>query len=1451
MKMVRDDEGGSQAVAFDPGRSIAMDAEVYPGRALVGFAYARKGDLVVKQVEDRRELAALLRRFRAQGRTLVGYNSARYDLHILRAILGGADAYAVSKALIAGDRDAAREMLRGAPRVRVDHVDIAERLRRGKFPPSLKLVAAAMGRPRLEELPFDPDRALSDEEWGRVGAYNVVDLGHTRELLERVAPDLESLAALSAVAGRDLRSVPAPAVVEAIFRADYVARHGEEPPAPSVPDRITYTPPDGVARPRTPDAAAWYDRVVGAAIRPVRVGGLPRFRVGPLEMSAGSGGLHSLDAPTVHYADESHAIIAVDVASFYPHIMANMGIVPGAYGETGRALYCGILEERLRLKAAAKDAADPEERRKLEVWANGLKLVLNSTFGQFGNPYSTLYDPAALIAVTVTGQLLLLDLVERLQAAGIEVLSANTDGLFVRLASGCLDFEPTYRRWQQDTGMTLEVEGLARLAIASTNHYASLDPRGKVKRRGDAFKAELAPCSSPSTFALPNALVVGAAVTDALLGDVPPERTIRGCRDLGLFTRVVRRTRAVASAALRDDATGTEEPLPRVARFYLAKGSRKRIVHRLEGGQPRTPPQATGIALAMDLPPGPPPEDLDRTRYIQEARKLIQKVEGYRHRDPDLLEDHALAMEVFDAGLFPVPKWDGKAQMPGSDSRRPTFLWDWSRVETVGTYTGPAAGILAVDIDDPALWSRGVSKGNLPLLGDRFATLADCLVSCHGAATARGVREGRDRGKLIFRVAGLGADHRIARMGVSRWRKRYGVDVFYGKGMPSVLGRYSDDDAYRLEGALSDAPGWLLEILTPAPSKARAKSSAVAAGGPGDLEALKSELAAMEPKLEASAWLEKDLGERVILTAPCPFPHESGRNGDADLSAGFHDGEAYVHCLHGSCDGTRDLNDRLGEAAAGVEGGNGVPPDGAADPPRGDAGKAKGKGGKGGPERREEETQADRIIRLAGTVTWFHDAAGRSYGAVPIEGRVEVHPVGSVGMKRWLRHVYFEQCGRTPSADAMREALEHFDSFATYRGREEETYVRVAAGDGAIFVDLGDPRRRAVRIDAAGWRLVTNPPVRFRRPESLRPLPEPVPGDGGLDALRDLVNLDDDDSLLAVAWLAATMRTQGTYPIAVLIGEQGTAKTSMGRLLKGLVDPAGAPLRSEPREERDLVIAGSNGHVVALDNISKIPAWLSDALARLSSGGGLSRRKNYTDDEEAIFEVRRPILLTGISDFVTRPDLLDRAIFLHLRTIPDARRLTEAEYAKKVEEARPRILGGLFDAIAGALGRLPAVKEETRSLPRMADFALFAEAVSRAVGRKAGAFLKVYRANRRDANETLLDGNLLADVVRELAGQGEWKGTATQLLKRLDAIAGDRAKSKYWPKDATRLSGSLRRLAASLRTVGVDVRSARDTREKSRTRLLSIKPLSPNAAPNSVRSDRNPDGPDAQSSKPF
>jgi hypothetical protein len=129
----------------------------------------------------------------------------------------------------------------------------------------------------------------------------------------------------------------------------------------------------------------------------------------------------------------------------------------------------------------------------------------------------------------------------------------------------------------------------------------------------------------------------------------------------------------------------------------------------------------------------------------------------------------------------------------------------------------------------------------------------------------------------------------------------------------------------------------------------------------------------------------------------------------------------------------------------------------------------------------------------------------------------------------------------------------------------------------------------------------------------------------------------------------------------VISGEQGSAKTVLSKLLKALIDPNAAPVRALSREQRELMIAANNSYLLAFDNLSGLPHWLSDALCRLATGGSFAVRQLYTDDEEVLFEASRPILLNGIEDVISRPDLGDRAIFLSLAPIAETDRRPEAD----------------------------------------------------------------------------------------------------------------------------------------------------------------------------------------------
>ena len=226
----------------------------------------------------------------------------------------------------------------------------------------------------------------------------------------------------------------------------------------------------------------------------------------------------------------------------------------------------------------------------------------------------------------------------------------------------------------------------------------------------------------------------------------------------------------------------------------------------------------------------------------------------------------------------------------------------------------------------------------------------------------------------------------------------------------------------------------------------------------------------------------------------------------------------------------------------------------------------------------------------------------------------------------------------------MQSALNVIEAKAHFDAPERTVHIRVSGLDGRLYLDLCDANWRAVEIDATGWRVIDNPPVRFRRAAGMQHLPAPVAG-GSIEALRSFLNVQsDNDFVLVVAWALAVLRDRGPYPVIVLSGEQGSAKSTFSAILRALLDPNTAPLRALPREDRDLFIAASNGHVLAFDNVSGLPAWISDTLCRLATGGGFAVRQLYTDQDEVLFDAARPVILNGIEEIVTRPDLADRAV---------------------------------------------------------------------------------------------------------------------------------------------------------------------------------------------------------------
>jgi hypothetical protein len=468
----------------------------------------------------------------------------------------------------------------------------------------------------------------------------------------------------------------------------------------------------------------------------------------------------------------------------------------------------------------------------------------------------------------------------------------------------------------------------------------------------------------------------------------------------------------------------------------------------------------------------------------------------------------------------------------------------------------------------------------------------------------------------------------------------------------------------------------------------------------------------------------------------------------------------------------------------------------------------------GGESADEAQSQATLVANMAADWELWHTPGKEGYATIALANHKEVWPIRSQTFKRYIAKQFFDEQGKAISSEALSAAVNLLEAQALFDGQEHTVHVRIAEHEGMIYVDLSNESWQAVEISLQGWRVVDKHPVRFRRSRGMIALPKPEPG-GTIDQLRAFLNVDDDAWRLVLAWIVASVRPRGPYPILALVAEQGSGKSTVGRLLRALIDPNAAPLRAEPKDGRDLMIAANNSWCLAFDNLSHVPSWLSDALCRLSTGGGFATRELYTDQDEIIFDSQRPLLVTSIEDVATRSDLLDRCLLVLLPTIPEDRRRPESELMDAFEKVRPQILGAIFDTVAVALKRLPNTK--LSSLPRMADFALWATAAEEAFGWATGTFLATYQRNRASVNEVAIDAEVIAEPLLQLLDErGRWEGSASELLKVLEERLGDKVRRMTgWPKNARSLSGHLKRVAPNLRAAGWTMDQDRSSKKRS------------------------------------
>jgi hypothetical protein len=462
-------------------------------------------------------------------------------------------------------------------------------------------------------------------------------------------------------------------------------------------------------------------------------------------------------------------------------------------------------------------------------------------------------------------------------------------------------------------------------------------------------------------------------------------------------------------------------------------------------------------------------------------------------------------------------------------------------------------------------------------------------------------------------------------------------------------------------------------------------------------------------------------------------------------------------------------------------------------------------------------SQAKLLVGLAlgSGVDLFHDQHGEPFAGIPDEKGRRILAVGSRDLGLWLRRLVWKELGSAPNGEVITTARHTVASVARFDGPRHELHVRVAWHEEALWVDLDG--RAAVRLTPEGWEVVEHPPILFRCFGHQKPLPHPRRGGRIEECLSFLRITDPKIRLLFVCYLVAAMVPD--IPIAALVvhGVQGATKTTLLKIVKRLLDPSAVEVRGGVRDLTEFAQAAAQNRVLFFDNLTSVPDWLSDALCRTVTGEGWSKRSLYTDDDSTVFEYRAVVGLAGINVVADRADLLDRSIIIPLEPVSQSARQTERHFWERFEAARPAILGGIFDVLAGALAVEP--KLDLPQLPRMADFARWGAAAAAAMGRRPEEFLEAYRENTRRQNDAAIEASPIAQAILSLmASRGEWDGSPSDLMAALESEAERLhlcTKDREWPRSTNWVARRIRQVQPNLLALGVEFREERSNEQRS------------------------------------
>lgn len=450
------------------------------------------------------------------------------------------------------------------------------------------------------------------------------------------------------------------------------------------------------------------------------------------------------------------------------------------------------------------------------------------------------------------------------------------------------------------------------------------------------------------------------------------------------------------------------------------------------------------------------------------------------------------------------------------------------------------------------------------------------------------------------------------------------------------------------------------------------------------------------------------------------------------------------------------------------------------------------------------------------------DQHGRACAINITSGNPFAERVGSRSLNNRIRKMA-KRHGITLRKNDLNDINHDLQAEAEMAGNRVNVFYRVAPCQYGIEIDIGDDKHIRIRVTPGKVEVILQGSETFFY-RSVSSLSTVLPSEtGNLDKLKQYLNMDERSKILFIAWLSYTLAhpklSTTKYVILVLQGNQGSGKSSLCKnIIMALIDPSSIGVQMMPTNIKDMAIAVNRKHVVCLDNVRSISPAMADGLCVAATGGTLTSRQLYSDDEQAAIPLHCAIVLNGIHSFIDQPDLAQRCLPLELKPLSESSRKSEKQLTQQLTADLPEIMRGLLDLIAAVLTHLPNI--EASNPERMIDFVYWLAAMEKALNVPEGVYQAEFsEAIHQGQLDSLLDNTLAAAVVDFANVEKDWSDTPAELLHALNrSVDKNMQRDRDWPQNPIALSKRLKPLLASLATQSVYI-----TFTRGKNRIISIK----------------------------